>query len=96
MYHRFCAIFIVVCFAIAAVGCASKSQKNREEVLLPLQTGSNINRRVVVDDESSFKKVIERESKRPSKKKKKTERTEVAPAEPEQPEETPTPPEKFR
>jgi len=96
MYHRFCAIFIVVCFAAATAGCASKSQRNREVVLLPLQTGSNINRRVVVDDESSLKKIVERESKRPSKKKKKTEEREVAPAEPEQPEETPTPPEKFR
>ena len=95
MYHRFCAIFIVVCFAAAAAGCASKSQRNREEVLLPLQTGSYLNRRVVVDNESSFKKV-ERESKPSSKKRKKSEQREVAPTEPDQPEETPTPPEKFR
>ena len=40
MYHRFCAIFIVVCFAVAAAGCASKSQRDKEVVLLPLQTGS--------------------------------------------------------
>lgn len=96
MYHRFCAIFIVVCFAVAAAGCASKSQRNREEVLLPLQTGSTLHRRVVVDDESSFKQIKRRESKRDSKKRVKKERTEVAPAEPDQPEETPTPPEKFR
>ena len=95
MYHRFCAIFTVVCFALAAAGCASESQRHREEVLLPLQTGSNLNRRIVVDNESSFKKP-ERESKRPSKKKKKTEKIEVAPTEPDQPEAAATPPEKFR
>ncbi len=95
MYHRFCALFIVVCFAVAAAGCASKSQRDKEEVLLPLQTGSSLHRRIVVDDESSFKKV-ERESKRSSKKRKKTEKTEVAPTEPEKPEETASPPEKFR
>ena len=93
MYHRFCAIFIVVCFAVAAAGCASKSQRDKEVILLPQQTGSNFNRRIVVDNESSFKKV-ERESKRPSKKRKKTEK--VAPTEPEKPEETASPPEKFR
>ena len=96
MYHRFCALFIVVCFAVAAAGCASKSQRDKEVILLPLQTGSSLNRRIVVDEESSFKKVIERESKPSSKKKKKTEQREVAPTEPEKPEETPTPPEKFR
>jgi hypothetical protein len=96
MYHRFCAIFIVVCFVAAAAGCASEREKNREEILLPKQTGSNFERHITVDNESSFKKVIERESSRPSKKKKKTERTELERAEPEQPEETPTPPEKFR
>ena len=64
-------------------------------MLLPLQTGSTLHRRVIVDNESSFKKP-ERESKRSSKKKKKTEQTEVASTEPERPEETATPPEKFR
>ena len=96
MYHRFCAIFIVVCFIVAAAGCASERERNREEVLLPKQTGTNFERRITVDNESSFKEMKERESKRESKKRKKTERREVAPAEPEQPEETPTPPEKFR
>lgn len=96
MYHRSCAIFIVVCFALEAAGCASESQRNREEVLLPLQTGSTLHRRVIVDDESSFKDIKRRESKRDSKKKKKTEQTEVVTTEPEQPEETPTPPDKFR
>jgi hypothetical protein len=96
MYHRFCAIFIVVCFVVAAAGCASEAEKNREEVLLPKQTGTNFDRRITVDNESSFKEMKRREAQEKSKKRVKKERTEVAPTESEQPEETPTPPEKFR
>ena len=98
MNNRLFATLIVVCLAIAGAGCASKSRRNREVVLLPLQTGSNINRRIIVDDESSFKTMKRPESKRPSKKRVKTERTESERTTPEQPEETPTPapPDRFR
>ncbi len=96
MDHRLFATLIVVCLAVAGAGCASEAQRHRQEVLLPRQTGSNLDRRITVDDESSVKPTKRRESKRPSKKHVKTERTEPVRAQPEQPEETPTPPDRFR
>jgi hypothetical protein len=100
MNNRFFATLIVVCLALAVGGCASEAQKNREEVLLPRQTGSNLNRRIVVDNESSFKeKKKQSKSKRPAKKSAKTERTEPEKAKepkPDQPEETTAPPDRFR
>ena len=59
-----------------------KQENHRQEVLLPRQTGSNLDRRITVDDESSFKPMKRRESKRSSKKRVKTERTEPARVEP--------------
>ncbi len=40
MLNRAIAILAVVCLALGAGGCASKSNKDYEEVLMPLQTGS--------------------------------------------------------
>jgi hypothetical protein len=96
MNNRLLASLIVVCLAVAGAGCASEAQRHRQEVLLPRQTGSNLNRRITVDDESSFKQMKQPESKLPSKKRVKTERTEPERAKPEQPEETTTPPDRFR
>lgn len=95
---RFFAILGIVCFALVDAGCASKAQRrgNEEAVLLPRQTGSNLVRRIRVDDESSLKEKKRRDLKRSSKKRVKTERTEPARREPEQPEETATPPDRFR
>ena len=95
MNNRLFAILIVVCLAGAGGGCASEAQKHKQEVLLPRQTGSNLNRRITVDDESSFKKTKPPKSRRPSKKSVKTER-EPKRTEPEKPEETAAPPDRFR
>jgi hypothetical protein len=111
MNNRLFAILIVACLALAGSGCASRAkrhrpaqrhrqaQRDRQEVLLPRQTGSNLDRRITVDDESSFKKPIQPESKPPSKKRVKTERTVPEKAKepkPDQPEETTPPPDRFR
>jgi hypothetical protein len=88
MQHRIAAILVVICFALGGWSCASKSNKDYEEVLMPLQTGSRIQRRIEV------KAVHE---KKPKTKKKKS-----AEAEPEAepsptPEEESTPPaDRFR
>ena len=80
-----------------------KTQKHSQEVLLPKQTGSNLDRRITIDDESSVQKTKKRpESKHPSKKTVKTAPTESElvepekPKKPEKPEQTTTPPDRFR
>jgi hypothetical protein len=106
------AILIVVCLGFGEGGCAffktkehkhvqkhTQAQKHTEVVLLPRQTGSNLDRRITVDDESTFKPMIEPESTPPSKKRVQTKRTE--PETPkhtktEKPKETSTEPDRFR
>ena len=67
MDHRLFAVLVIVCFALEGAGCASESQiSNREEILMPRQTGSILQRRVMVTRDSSAKK---------SKKKKESKRT---------------------
>ena len=95
MNNRLFAILIVVCLAVAGAGCGSEGQRRGQVILLPRQTGSNLNRRITLDDEGSLRPVKRSESKRPAKKGVKTARTEPARAQPEQPEETP-PPDRFR
>ena len=58
MHHRSIAIFAVACLALAGGGGAHRSNKNYEEVLMPLQTGSVLHRRVLVpvDHEKKSKK----------------------------------------
>lgn len=79
-----------------------KATTHTQEVVLPRQTGSNLERRVIVDVESSVTKPTEPESKPPAKKRVKKEpaapeRDEPEkPKKPEKPEETPPPPERFR
>jgi hypothetical protein len=98
MNNRLFAILIVACLALAGGGCASRAHIHRHthEVLLPRQTGSNLDRRMTVDDESSVKKTIQPESKHPKKKRVKTKRTAPEDAEPEKPEEASTQPDRFR
>lgn len=104
MNNRFFATLIVVCLALAGGGCASEAQKKRNEgqVLLPRQTGSNLNRRMNLEPDSSSKpkKKKKQDPKHPPKKTAKTERTEPEKAkEPKPdkpPEETTAPPDRFR
>ena len=105
MNNRWFAILIVGCLGLAGGGCALSGQTHRQVqrpahvVLLPRQTGSNLDRRITVDDESSLKPMIEPESKPRSKKRVKTERTKPKRAEPEKPKkskETTPPPDRFR
>jgi len=89
MHHRSIAILAIVFIAFGGGGCASKSNQNYEEVLLPVQTGSVLHRRVMVPVE-----------KNPKKKKKKEASTRKPDAEPSAtpaPEEESTPPpDRFR
>jgi hypothetical protein len=64
MYHRSIAILAIVFIAFGEGGCASKSRGNYEEVLMPLQTGSTIQRRVWVrtGPEKSSKKKKKKET----------------------------------
>jgi hypothetical protein len=106
MDHRLFAVLVIVCFALEGAGCASESQReSREQILMPMQTGSTLQRRVMIDTggvpKKSKKKKKEKEPKRTTPKP--TPASEPEPAkpervEPERPEETPTPapPDRFR
>ena len=68
MDHRLFAILALICLAFWGAGCASKSQQeNREEILMPLQTGSVLQRRVIVEKSESTKK--SKKEKEPKKEK---------------------------
>ena len=91
MLHRSIAILAILCFAFGGAGCeslfgnarpkSSKRKKHYEEVLMPLQTGSVLQRRVMVEKESA--------SKKSKKKKKESKRTSSKPT--PAPEATPEP-----
>lgn len=89
MHHRSIAILAIVFVALGGGGCASNSNQQYEEVLMPMQTGSTLQRRVWVRTEKS-----------PKKKKKKDASTSKPKAEPSAtpaPDEESTPPvERFR
>jgi hypothetical protein len=90
MHHRSIAILAIVFIAFGGGGCASKSNRNYEEVLLPMQTGSVLQRRVFVRTERE---------KSPKKKKKKeaTRKPDAEPSATPAPEEESTPPvDRFR
>ena len=96
MDHRLFAVLAIVCFALEGAGCASESQlARREEILMPLQTGSTLQRRVMVERQSATKK-----SKK-KKETKETKRTSPTPAPAPTPEPSPQPqeestPDRFR
>ena len=98
MHRRLIAIFAILCLALGGGGCASKSRGDYEEVLMPLQTGSVIQRRVQVKTDRQTKPKKEKEKEKEKEKKK------PAPPKPEpEPEGTPAPqeestppPERFR
>lgn len=68
MDHRLFAILAVVCFAWEGAGCASRSaRERRDEIMMPLQTGSTLHRRVVIDTgvtQEPKKKISKRDSTR--------------------------------
>jgi len=90
MHHRPFAILAILCFAFGGAGCATKSNKDYDEVLMPLQTGSTLQRRVFVPKSSETKK-------KPKKKQPSSPKPEAEPTATPAPEEESTPPpEKFR
>lgn len=93
MYHRLIAIFALLSIALGGGGCASKSRSKRyEEVLMPVQTGSTLQRRVFVESTGDQKKKQKEKKKTPSKPKPETETAETPPTR----EEEAPPPERYR
>ena len=92
MHHRLIAVLIVACLAGGLGGCAHN--QDYDEILMPLQTGSRINRRVMVpaNPEKDAKK------KKEEKKKKKKKEPEAEPSATPAPEDESTPPpvDRFR
>jgi hypothetical protein len=89
MDHRLFAVLAIICFALEGAGCASESQRERrEEVLMPLQTGSTLQRRVIRDSGGVTQK---------PEKKKESKRTSPKPPAPKvTDEESPAAPDRFR
>lgn len=88
MHHRLFAVLVIVCFALEGAGCASESQlANREEILMPRQTGSTLQRRVMVAKDSGAKKSKKKKEKKDKKDQKDKKETTPKPA----PKPTPAP-----
>jgi hypothetical protein len=67
MDHRLFAVLAIICFALEGAGCASESQRaRREEIVMPLQTGSTIQRRVMVEREGPPKKSKKKKESKPT------------------------------
>jgi hypothetical protein len=95
MHLRLIASSAIVCIALGAGGCSStktdRKSKDREykEVLMPLQTGSHFQRRVLVP--------VERDKKPTKKKQPNAPKPETEPSGTPAPEEESTPPvDRFR
>ena len=94
MDHRLFAVLPIVCFALEGAGCASEAQRaRREEILMPLQTGSVLQRRVMIKSETVTEKPKKKDSKSKSAKPP-APMPEPSPPRPE--EESATPPDRFR
>jgi cell division septation protein DedD len=92
MDHRLFAVFAIICFALEGAGCASKTQRaHREEILLPLQTGSTLQRRVVITTDPV---VVTKKSTKKQESKANPPKPTPAPEVTE--EETPAAPDRFR
>ena len=92
MHHRLIAILVAVCLALGTGGCASNANRSYEEVLMPLQTGSVLHRRVLVKTGGERKS-----QKKKEEKKKKAPNPDAEPSATPAPEEESTPPaDRFR
>jgi hypothetical protein len=88
MHYRLIAVLTIACLALGWGGCSTKWNRNSEEVLMPLQTGSVLHRRVRVPTEREKAK---------TKKKKETSKPKAEPSATPTPEEESTPPpDRFR
>jgi hypothetical protein len=110
MDHRLFAVLTIICFALGGAGCASESaRENREEILMPRQTGSTFQRSVIVEKRALTKKKEKEEKKKEKKKEKEkskekeSKRTSPKPTPAPEPEpspkaveETTPPPDRFR
>ena len=97
MFYRAIAILAVVSLALGAGGCASKSNKDYDEVLMPLQTGSTIQRRVYVPKGPESKSKKKKKEKEKEKEREKPRKSEAEPSATPAPEEESTPPpDRFR
>jgi basic membrane lipoprotein Med (substrate-binding protein (PBP1-ABC) superfamily) len=70
MQLRLLAIPLVLGLALGAGGCASNSNKDYEEVLMPLQTGSVLQRHVFVKADHHAKPKKKKDEKKKDEKKK--------------------------
>lgn len=103
MHYRLIAILVLVCFAFGAAGCelfesskpkSSKKKKRYKEVLMPVQTGSNLQRRAYIETGDDLEP-----AKKPKKKQSPSPKPDAEPSSTPSPteEESPAPtPERFR
>ncbi|HEV2803363.1 MAG TPA: hypothetical protein VGW57_00400 [Chthoniobacterales bacterium] len=97
MQLRLLAILLVLGLALGAGGCASHSNKDYDEVLMPLQTGSVLQRRVQVKaDHQSKPKKKKDEKKKDEKKKAPKPDAEAGETPAPEDEATPPPADRFR
>jgi hypothetical protein len=91
LHYRLIGLLTIACVAWQVEGCTNKWNSNSEEVLMPLQTGSVLHRRVRVAAEKD-KKPIKKKTKESAKRK-----PEAEPSATPAPEEESTPPaDRFR
>ena len=71
MSHRLCAALVMVSFALEGTGCAwMKQGPTGEQVSMPLQTGSHLQRRVMVSKKSNAASSASKKKKKEDSKKK--------------------------
>jgi hypothetical protein len=96
MHRRLIAILAALCFAFGGAGCSSKSNKDYDEILMPAQTGSVLQRRVQVKKIESREKPEAKKKKKASAPKPKSEAEAEASATPAPEEESTPPADRFR
>jgi hypothetical protein len=96
MHRPLIATLVILCFAFGEGGCASKSNKDYDEILMPAQTGSVLQRRVQLPKIESREKPEPTKKKKPSSSKPKPKPEEEPSATPEPQEESTPPADRFR